>query len=96
VGPRLVRCHVGGGECSSGGGRVHAGSLTHRGAWIGLAGGDLDVPQVHARVEHGGDEGEAARHCACLHTARSPKRTGRGKRGRREWPYECAVQRNAR
>jgi hypothetical protein len=31
--------------------------IAHRGAWIGVAGGDLDVAQVHAGVEHGGDEG---------------------------------------
>jgi hypothetical protein len=27
------------------------------GAWVGVAGGDLDVSQVHARIQHGGDEG---------------------------------------
>ena len=31
--------------------------VTHRGAWIGMAGSDLDIPEVHARVEHGRDEG---------------------------------------
>jgi hypothetical protein len=31
--------------------------VAHRGARIGVAGGDLDVSQVHASVEHGGDEG---------------------------------------
>jgi hypothetical protein len=31
--------------------------VAHRGAWIGMAGGDLDIPQVHARVEHGRHEG---------------------------------------
>ncbi len=31
--------------------------ITHRGAWIGVTGGDLDVPQVHSGIEHGRDEG---------------------------------------
>jgi hypothetical protein len=26
---------------------------------VGVAGGDLDIPQIHARIEHGGDEGVA-------------------------------------
>ena len=33
--------------------------ITHRGTRIGVAGGNLDVTQVHARVEHGRDEGVA-------------------------------------
>ena len=33
--------------------------VTHRGAWIGMAAGDLNVPQVHARVKHGRYEGAA-------------------------------------
>ena len=33
--------------------------ITHRGPRICMPGSDLDVPQVHARVEHGGDEGVA-------------------------------------
>src|SRR6185369_5412441 len=33
--------------------------VTHRGTWVGVAGGDLDVPQVYASVQHGGDEGMA-------------------------------------
>lgn len=38
--------------------KVFAGSVVaHRGARVGVAGGDLDVPEVHAGVEHGGDEG---------------------------------------
>lgn len=27
-----------------------------RGAWIGVAGCDLDIPQIHPGIEHGGDE----------------------------------------
>ena len=39
---------------------VLAGSvIPHRGPRIGVPGGDLDVPQIHAGVEHGGDEGMA-------------------------------------
>jgi hypothetical protein len=33
--------------------------VTHRGARVGVAGGDLDVPEVQTRVEHGHDEGVA-------------------------------------
>src|SRR5215475_2259753 len=34
--------------------KVLAGPVVaHRGAWIGVAGGDLDVPQVHACVKTG-------------------------------------------
>ena len=33
--------------------------ITHRGAWIGMAGSDLDVAQVNSGVEHGRDEGMA-------------------------------------
>ena len=40
--------------------KVLAGPVgTHRGARIGVAGGDLDIPQVHACVQHGRDEGMA-------------------------------------
>jgi hypothetical protein len=35
--------------------------VTHRGSRVGVAGGDLDVLQVHACVEHGGDKGVAER-----------------------------------
>jgi len=39
---------------------VLAGSVVpHRRARIGMAGSDLDVAQVHARVEHGRDKGMA-------------------------------------
>jgi hypothetical protein len=31
--------------------------VAHSGARVGVAGGDLDVAEVHAGVEHGGDEG---------------------------------------
>jgi hypothetical protein len=38
--------------------RVLAGSIVaHGGARVGVAGGDLDIPEVDAGVEHGGDEG---------------------------------------
>jgi hypothetical protein len=30
--------------------------ITHRGAWVGVTGSDLDVPQVNAGVEHGRDK----------------------------------------
>jgi hypothetical protein len=37
--------------------QVGAGPVvTHRGAGIGVAGGDLDVPEVHAGIKHGGHE----------------------------------------
>jgi hypothetical protein len=37
--------------------QVLAGSVVaHRGARVGVAGSDLDIAQVDARVEHGGDE----------------------------------------
>ena len=30
--------------------------ITHRRARVGMTGGDLDVPEVHASIEHRGDE----------------------------------------
>jgi hypothetical protein len=30
--------------------------VAHRGTRIGVPRGDLDIPQVHARIQHGGDE----------------------------------------
>ena len=33
--------------------------ITHGGAWVGVAGGDLDVAQVDSGVEHGRDVGVA-------------------------------------
>jgi hypothetical protein len=40
--------------------KVLAGPVvTHRGARIGMTGGDLDIPQVHTSVQHGRDEGMA-------------------------------------
>ena len=30
--------------------------ITHRRAWIGVTGGDLNVPQVHSSIEHGRDK----------------------------------------
>jgi hypothetical protein len=29
--------------------------ITHRGARIGVAGSDLDIPEIHACIEHRGD-----------------------------------------
>jgi hypothetical protein len=44
--------------CSSGDGRGSCGSfVAHCGAGVSVPGGDLDVSQVHASVEHGRDEG---------------------------------------
>src|SRR5215469_16888284 len=52
--------HVGGEDVVRVAVEVLAGPvIPHRGSRIGVAGGDLDVAQVHARVEHGGDEGVA-------------------------------------
>src|SRR5690349_18994148 len=52
--------HVGGQDVVGVAVEVLAGPvITHRGARVGVAGGDLDVAQVHADVEHGGDEGVA-------------------------------------
>jgi hypothetical protein len=31
--------------------------VAHRGARVGVPGGDLYVPQIHARLEHGRHEG---------------------------------------
>jgi len=33
--------------------------VTHGGAWVSVAGGDLDVAQVNPSVQHGRDEGMA-------------------------------------
>src|SRR5258708_16792370 len=50
--------HVGGQDVIRMAVEVLAGPvITHRGAWIGVAGGDLDVPQVHSSTEHGRDKG---------------------------------------
>ena len=49
-------CHIGGEDVVGVTVEVLAGPVVaHRGAWIGMAGGDLDVPEVHASVEHGCD-----------------------------------------
>ena len=61
---RIVRsgagCHVGGEDVVRLAIEVLAGPvIPHCGAWIGVAGGELDVPQVHASVQHGRDEGMA-------------------------------------
>lgn len=37
--------------------------VTHGGAWVGVAGGFLDVAERHAGIESGGDEGVAQRVC---------------------------------
>jgi hypothetical protein len=34
--------------------------VAHRRAWVGVAGGDLDVAEADASVEHGRDEGVAS------------------------------------
>ena len=44
---------------SGGARRVARSVVTHRGTWIGVAGSDLDIVEVHAGVEHGRDEGMA-------------------------------------
>src|SRR5258706_2305991 len=52
--------HVGGQDVVGVAVEVLAGSVvTHRGARVGVAGSDLDIAKVHARVEHGGYEGMA-------------------------------------
>ena len=52
--------HVGGQDVVRVAVKVLAGSVvTHRGPWIGVAGSDLDVSQIDAGVEHGGDESMA-------------------------------------
>src|SRR5215831_5314527 len=49
--------HVGGQDIVRVAVEVFAGPVVaHRGARIGVAGRDLDVAEVHARVEHGRDE----------------------------------------
>jgi hypothetical protein len=50
--------HVGGEDVVGMAVEVLAGPvIPHRGARVGMAGGDLDVPQIHAGIEHGRDEG---------------------------------------
>ena len=39
--------------------RARPGGITRRGARVGVAGGDLDVPEVHAGIKHRGDESVA-------------------------------------
>ena len=52
--------HVGGEDVVGVAVEVLAGPVVaHGGAGVGVAGGDLDVAQVDAGVEHGGDEGVA-------------------------------------
>src|SRR5262249_19117641 len=52
--------HVGGQEIDRVAVEVFAGPVVaHRGAWIGVPGSDLDIPQVHARIKHGRDESMA-------------------------------------
>lgn len=38
--------------------------VPHRGAWIGMAGGDLDVPRVYSGIQHGRHEG-VPEHVGC-------------------------------
>jgi hypothetical protein len=53
--------------CSWGAGQGSCGPVvTHRGSWVGVAGGDLDVPQVHAGIEHGRDKCMAEHVRVCL------------------------------
>jgi len=57
--------HVGGQDVVRVAVEVVAGSVVpHRGAQVGVAGGDLDVSQVDARVEHGRDKC-VAQHSNC-------------------------------
>src|SRR5665811_1758536 len=62
---RAVLCsgsggHVGGQDVVGVSVEGGAGTVvSHGGAWVGVAGGDLDVAQVDAGVEHGGDVGVA-------------------------------------
>src|SRR5215831_16992091 len=41
--------------CSSGAGQGSCVLITHSCAWIGVAACDLDVPQIHACIQHGRD-----------------------------------------
>jgi hypothetical protein len=52
-----ARCHVGGEDVVRVAVEVLACPvIPHRGTRVGVAGGDLDVAQVHPRVEHGRDK----------------------------------------
>src|SRR5215468_12672902 len=52
-----ARGHVGGEDVVRVAVEVLAGAvITHRRAWVSVAGGNLDIPQVHPGVQHGGDE----------------------------------------
>src|ERR1700691_3382244 len=60
--------HVGGQDVVRVAVEVGAGPVVaHRGARVGVAGGDLDVPEVHASIEHRGDPrvAEHMRVCPC-------------------------------
>jgi hypothetical protein len=46
--------------------------IPHRGAGVGLPGGDLDVAQVHAGIEHGRDERVLLCDCATDRQAARP------------------------
>ncbi len=75
--------HVGGQDVVGVAVEVLAGPVVaHGGAWVGVAGGDLDVAQVHASVEHGGDEG-MAEHVRVGLVIRTPAASAR--RRRRRW-----------
>jgi hypothetical protein len=64
--------------------KVLAGPVvTHRGARVGVAGGDLDIPQVHARIEHGRDEGMAQ------HVRVRPGNLDAGSAGQAPQPTGC-------
>ena len=49
--------------------------VAHGGAWIGVAGGDLDVAEADACVEHGDDEGVPQ------HVGVHPRHADAGRRG---------------
>src|SRR6266516_3001000 len=51
-------CHVGGEDVVGVAVELVAGAVVaHGGPWVGVAGGDLDVAEVDAGVEHCGDKG---------------------------------------
>ena len=63
---------------------VLAGSVVaHGGAGVGVAGGDLDVAEVDAGVEHGGDVG-VAEHVG-VHPRASSRRRSSARRGGGGW-----------
>src|SRR5271166_5047527 len=55
--------------------------VAHGGAWVGVAGHDLDVTQVHASVQHGRDEGWRSM-CGCGLVIRTPAISARRRKRR--------------